>query len=56
MIITHATEKQFVEAVTDSNMLHLAIQWIKTYLSPEDVFNDDELAQWATDNGFVEEK
>jgi hypothetical protein len=29
---------------------------IKSYMKPEDVFDDDELEKWALENGFVKEE
>jgi hypothetical protein len=33
-----------------------AIDWIKSNLNPEDVFDERDLRQWADENGFVNEE
>ena len=38
------------------DLLDMAINWIKINLSPDDVFNDDVLKEWAIDNGFKEDE
>ncbi len=31
------------------------LTWIQTHLSPEEVFTDDQLNEWAEKNGLVKE-
>ena len=54
--ITMATaeqNKKFTGSLLVQWPLDEAIDWIKVNLSPEDVFDEDELSEWATDRGFV---
>lgn len=37
----------------DEGVLRSIIEWIGANLDPEDVFDDEELANWALNNGFV---
>lgn len=39
-----------------SSLLGEAVPWIGENLSPEDVFDESRLSDWATDNGFVEKE
>jgi len=39
-----------------SYLLDKATEWIHNMLAPEDVFDDDQLSEWAKNNGFVEEE
>jgi len=36
-------------------LLDKAAEWIAGNLGPEDVFPEDQLVEWAKNNGFVEE-
>ena len=36
-----------------SIQLDEAIEWIKSNLNPEDVFDDRDLRQWADENDYV---
>ncbi len=65
-------DKDFIEAVISTELLDNSIEWIKTHMEiddvfdekevikwagnrrPEDIFTNDELANWATSNGFTE--
>ena len=38
------------------DLLDMAIDWIKSNLTPDDVFDDDVLKEWAIDNGFKEDE
>lgn len=31
------------------------VEWIQENLNPEDIFTNDQLMDWAEDNGLVEE-
>jgi hypothetical protein len=39
--------------IGSSISLDEAIEWIKSNMNPEDVFDDRDLRQWADDNDFV---
>lgn len=40
----------------DSDLLDKAIEWIQKNISPEDVFDEKDLKNWALENGFVEDE
>jgi len=50
---TEEQNKKFTGSLLVQWPLDEAIDWIKANLSPEDVFDEDELSEWATDRGFV---
>lgn len=43
------------EVKMNNTTLDLAIAWIATNLSPDDVFSTKELQGWAEDNGYTKE-
>jgi len=53
-VITLQQQQEFIEAISPS--LDEAIEWIKHNLNPEDVFDEGDLEEWATDNGFFTEE
>lgn len=54
---TYNENKQFAESVIDTdNLLDNAIDFIKSNLAPDDVFDKAALENWAEDNGYVEEQ
>lgn len=58
MSTTRRQGDQFDAHMKDGLKLELesALEWIKENLTPEQVFDQDELEEWATSNGFVEEE
>ena len=38
------------------DLLDKAIEWIKSNMSPEDVFDDEQLEEWANTNAFILDK
>lgn len=56
-------EREFAEEIRDSysefkvsdSALSGAIEWIANNLSPDDVFSDNDLANWAEKNGYAKE-
>lgn len=50
---TYSQDKTFISEVIGSDLLQNAINWIAQNLSPDDVFADSELEEWAEDNGYV---
>jgi hypothetical protein len=38
-----------------ADLLDTAVDWIRDNLSPEDVFNREQLKQWASDDGYTKE-
>jgi hypothetical protein len=48
--------QQQVNEITMSNStLDTAIDWISSNLSPDDVFSEKELQNWAESNGYTKE-
>lgn len=41
--------------VFDASTLDAITEWIEKNLDPEDVFTDEQLEKWATDNGYVKQ-
>ena len=31
------------------------IEWVRDNYAPEDIYSEDELREWAFDNGFVDD-
>ncbi len=40
----------------DFDLLEGAKEWISGHLSPEDVFDEDALSEWAQGNGYKKEE
>ena len=53
---TSNQDKQFIKDVIPGALLEECIIWIRDNLEPDEVFTDDQLEEWAEDNGFVEEE
>lgn len=49
-MITLQQEREFMENISPT--LDEVIEWIKNNLNPEDVFDEDDLIEWAEDNGY----
>jgi len=52
-MITLQQEREFMGVISPS--LDEVINWIKHNLNPEDVFDEEDLIEWAEDNGFFAE-
>lgn len=52
---TNRQDIDFVQSVISTDLLANAIEWIAKNLSPEDVFDKEQLVDWANDNGFISE-
>lgn len=48
-------DKSFAAAVLAGDPIEEAIDWIKKNKRPEDVFPENELREWALENGLTEE-
>lgn len=56
-MIERRTERAFIENVVGTEILERAIEFIRDYLRPEDVFDREALKQWAEENDYgCEEK
>jgi len=42
--------REFLDAVIDEGLLHRSIEWISDNLGPDDVFEADDLNDWAREN------
>jgi hypothetical protein len=52
-------DREFKEEIADqlpADLLDTAINWITRNLSPDEVFDEKQLDDWADDNGYVKEK
>jgi hypothetical protein len=47
---TRQERADFITDVVHPDLLDDAIQWIKTHLNPNEVFDDGQLADWAREN------
>ena len=53
-MVSSKTKRDFMNHVVNPDSLYEeAIDWISTYLSPEEVFKDEVLKQWAETHGYV---
>lgn len=50
---TSAQNRDFVQALLPSYPLDEAIHFIQQNLSPEDVFEEKALEDWAFNNGYI---
>ena len=53
---TYAQGRKFVDELFHPAILEDVIDWINNNLSPDDVFDLEELKDWAINNGFIEEE
>jgi len=50
---TSVQDGHFLNFVIDgSNLLNASVEWIASNFSPEDIFEEFILENWAIDNGF----
>jgi len=59
MRIIQAKEvREFAESIVDEATILATVQWISANMTPEDVFSEEELSDyakdWATDNGWAD--
>ena len=52
MATTARQDSEFVSAVISPSLLEDAIDWIKSNLNPEDVFDEKSLDTWAEESGY----
>lgn len=48
MSTTASQDGKFIQAVISGSLLEDSIDWVKSNLSPTDVFDEKELVNWAT--------
>lgn len=57
MTYTSNLNKTFAENIIDTSfILDASVDWIASHLSPEDVFDQQTLEDWALSNGFIMDK
>jgi hypothetical protein len=49
------SNNEFTKELISSTPLDTAVEWIRDHMHPEDIFDEDELADWAKENGYVKE-
>ena len=45
-------DRSFIAAVISDRLLEESIEWIANNLKPSEVFSEEQLCEWAIDNGF----
>jgi len=45
-------DQAFIRDVISDRILEEAIEWIKTNMEPDEVFDEKDLEFWAYENGF----
>jgi hypothetical protein len=53
MSTTIVQDREFISALISSSLLEEAIQWITDNMSPEEVYSDLQLKDWAESAGYV---
>lgn len=53
MVASSQENKQFNQDVLPQWLLDDAVDWIKSNMNPDDVFDSRELEIWAEENGFI---
>ena len=53
--MTYHRKRHFAETLLPSydDLLPAALAWIRTFLSPAEVFSEADLKAWAETNGYV---
>lgn len=47
------SNQQFGKSLLGDDLLDRAVEYIKDNMHPDDIFSDEELGEWASENGFV---
>jgi len=53
MATTVKQDEDFISEMIPSTLLEKAIEWIQGNMSPEEVFETNDLVIWAFDKGFT---
>jgi len=56
MATTPKQDKQFIEELISATLLEEAIAWIADNMSPEEVFSQTQMEDWAERMGFEQGK
>lgn len=54
--MNNSQNRDFIDAVISQYLLDEAIDYIAFNYKPEDVFSDEQLDEWAKDNGYYNEE
>ena len=52
VMTTYSENRAFIQDVISSSLLEDSIAWITSRFSPEEVFGEQALEDWATEHGF----
>ena len=53
-MVTYSQNEDFMKKIMVSNALTEAIDYIRYNFTPEEIFYERDLRQWALDNDFIE--
>ena len=48
-------DSNFISEMFSSTLLEQAMQFIAENFKPEDIFEEDEMKEWANENGYIKE-
>jgi hypothetical protein len=49
------SNQQFGKELVGDELLNRAVEYIRDNLNPDEVYDKEDLEEWAIDNGFVKE-
>ena len=55
MTTTYEQDSKFINDIVGVNILEEVVEWIKSNMNPEDVFDEKALKHWAIENVKVDE-
>jgi len=50
---TPSQDREFISALINNSLLEEAMNWIIDHMSPEEVFSELQLKEWAESAGYV---
>lgn len=53
---TYSQIKQAIAEILPQFLLDEFIAWIQTNMTPDEIFTEEQLKEWAENNGYVEEE
>ncbi len=53
MMANYNERKSFIRDIIADDLLDMAIDWIKSNMNPDEVFDESQLEEWAENNDFV---
>lgn len=54
--MTTTDNKKFLADIFGTSFLDQITDWIRVHVDPSDLYTDDQLNEWAGNNGFVQER